>query len=116
MLGFGENKGVVPLAMEEIFERIRENREDEKAYEVSVRMCEIYNEKVQDLTVKVDSRPNNGLKIRESQKLGVFVEGLTKHSVWSYDEISKIMAIGEKNRSKGATMMNSESSRAHTII
>ena len=48
--------------------------------------------------------------------LGVYVDGLTKHPVSSYAEIDKIMQIGESNRSRGATLMNATSSRAHTVI
>jgi kinesin family protein 13 len=116
MIGYGNNKGVVPLATEEIFKRIDDNKDKDKSYEVTALMCEIYNEKVQDLTVPVDSRPKNGLKIRESNALGIYVEGLSKHAVSSYIEIQKVMEIGEGNRSKGATQMNAESSRSHTII
>jgi hypothetical protein len=79
-------------------------------------MCEIYNEKVQDLMIDTNARPKEGLAIRESKQLGIYVEGLSKHAVASFDQIQKIMAIGESNRSKGATAMNAESSRAHTII
>ena len=116
MIGYGENKGIVPLATEEIFKRIKANTDKDKHYEVVAMMCEIYNEKVQDLMIPVQKRPNAGLKIRESKAMGIFVDGLSKHAVTSYDEISKVMSIGEGNRSKGATLMNSESSRAHTVI
>jgi hypothetical protein len=79
-------------------------------------MCEIYNEKVQDLMIDVQKRPKEGLKVRESNTLGVYVDGISKHAVRSFKEISKIMEIGESHRSKGATLMNAESSRAHTVI
>jgi len=46
MIGYGANKGIVPMATEEIFERIRDNKDADKAYEVTVSMVEIYNEKV----------------------------------------------------------------------
>jgi hypothetical protein len=78
--------------------------------------CEIYNEKVQDLMITVDKRPSAGLKVRESPTLGVFVDGITKHAVTNYEQIAAKMATGESHRSKGATLMNSESSRAHTVI
>jgi len=61
-------------------------------------------------------RPNAGLKIRESKTLGIYVEGLIKHAVQTYDDINKVMDIGESHRSKAATLMNAESSRSHTII
>ena len=51
MIGYGAKKGIVPLACEEIFRRINENKDPDKHYQVQVMMCEIYNEKVQDLMV-----------------------------------------------------------------
>lgn len=79
-------------------------------------MCEIYNERVQDLMSNPDKRPKNGLKIRESKMLGIYVDGLSKHPVSSYAEIKKVMDTGESNRTLGATQMNATSSRAHTVI
>lgn len=116
MIGYGQNKGVVPLVCDEIFKRINENQDNTKSFEVTALMCEIYNEKVQDLMIDTAKRPKNGLKVRESKQVGVYVEGLSKHPVSSYDEINRVMAMGESNRSKGATLMNAESSRAHTVI
>lgn len=69
-------------------------------------MLEIYNEKVQDLFVPTSKRPQNGLKIRENKTLGVYVEGLTKHEVFSYVDIEKRMEDGSKNRSLASTLMN----------
>ncbi len=51
MIGYGANKGIVPLACEEIFQRIGKNTDKDKMYEVTVSMVEIYNEKVQDLLI-----------------------------------------------------------------
>ena len=116
MVGYGANKGIVPISCNEIFERIKANTDPEKSYEVQVSMLEIYNEKVQDLLVAANKRPNSGLKVRESKVLGIFVEGLTKYPVTSYDEISKKMDEGYENRTIGSTLMNATSSRAHTIV
>ena len=116
MIGYGANKGIVPLACTEIFARIAANDDKDKFYEVSAMMCEIYNEKVQDLMIPVTKRPQEGLKVRESKTLGIFVDGLSKHAVTDYEGIAKVMATGESHRSKGATLMNAESSRAHTVI
>lgn len=44
MIGYGANKGIVPIATTEIFERIRDTTTPEKWYEVCVSMLEIYNE------------------------------------------------------------------------
>ena len=116
MVGYGSNKGIVPISCDEIFKRIALNEDKEKNFEVQVSMLEIYNEKVQDLLIKPDKRPPHGLKIRESKVLGIFVDGLSKHPVTSYDQISKKMDEGYNNRTIGSTLMNATSSRAHTIV
>jgi hypothetical protein len=67
MVGYGANKGIVPISCDEIFRRIRECEDKEKIFEVSVSMLEIYNEKVQDLLCPASKRPSGGLKIRESK-------------------------------------------------
>ena len=77
-------------------------------------MLEIYNEKVQDLLVRGSQGQN--LKVREMKKGEVYVQGLSKHPVNSYEAIAAKMEEGSTNRSIGATLMNQTSSRAHTII
>jgi hypothetical protein len=79
-------------------------------------MMEIYNEKVQDLLIPISKRPKEGHKIREHKTLGIYVEGMSKHYVDTYDLIEKKMEEGSRNRSIAATEMNASSSRAHTII
>ena len=80
-------------------------------------MLEIYNERVQDLLVTdPNKKPQGGLKVRESSAGAVYVQGLTKHPVDSYEMIEKKMDEGYENRSIGSTLMNQTSSRAHTII
>ena len=116
MVGYGANKGIVPISCEEIFKRISNNKDPSTHYEVEVSMLEIYNEKVQDLLVPISNRPPSGLKIRESKALGVFVSDLTKYPVSSYEEISNKMDEGYQNRTIGSTLMNNTSSRAHTIV
>jgi len=116
MVGYGANKGIVPISCDEIFKRIEQNKEKDKIYEVQVSMLEIYNEKVQDLLIPPNKRPSGGLRIRESKVMGIFVEGLTKYPVTSFEEINKKMDEGYNNRTIGSTLMNATSSRAHTIV
>ena len=61
-------------------------------------------------------RPQGGLKVRESKVLGIFVDGLSKYPVTSYEQISNKMDEGYNNRTIGSTLMNATSSRAHTIV
>ena len=116
MIGHGPNKGIIPIAADEIFKRIRQDSSGERSYEVQVSMAEIYMEKVHDLLVPAEKRPAGGLKIRESKTLGVYVQDLSKHPVDSYEAIEGLMDYGYRQRSIGSTQMNANSSRAHTII
>jgi len=116
MVGYGTNKGIVPISCEEIFNRIAANTNTEKSYEVQLSMVEIYNETVQDLFIPWDSRPKNGFQIRESKALGIYVDGVVKHAVDSYAAIERVIDQGTANRSVGSTAMNATSSRAHTVI
>lgn len=59
-------------------------------------------EKVTDLLVRdPNKRPQGGLKVREDKKRGVFVQGLSKIPVDSYEAISKKMEQGYTSRSIG---------------
>ena len=66
-------------------------------------MLEIYNERVQDLLIPINKRPKEGYKIREHKTLGIYVEGLSKHYVDTYDSIEQKMDEGSKHRSIAAT-------------
>ena len=85
----------MPITCNEIFERIK-NKTDDTDYEVHASMLEIYNEEVQDLTVPLQKRPKGGLKIRQNKLLGVYVDGVTKHFVSSFEEIENVMEEGTK--------------------
>lgn len=116
MIGYEKNWGIVPIATDELFERVRATTTEDKWYDVSCSMVEIYNECVQDLMIDLSSWPPGGLKIWESKLLGIYVQDLSKHKVDSYEQIEALMAEGYKNRSIGSTQMNKTSSWAHTII
>ena len=87
MIGYGTNKGIVPISLNEIFNRINAAKGKAIQYEVNASMLEIYNEEIQDLTIPPAQRVAGGLKIRENKLLGVYVEGVKKHFVTSFKEI-----------------------------
>lgn len=72
MVGYKPNKGIVPIACEELFKKVNSTESDSVSYEVFCSMQEIYNEKVQDLLVPISKRPSGGLKIRENKAIGYF--------------------------------------------
>jgi len=119
IVGYGENKGIIPRACNELFKRIKTMTDDPAAkkatYKVQLSMIEIYNEKVHDLFCAPASRPKEGLAVREDKKIGVFVQGAAFVPVDSYEAIEHQIDIGTMNRTIGATNMNATSSRAHTV-
>mmetsp|Transcript_104254 Transcript_104254/g.185262 ORF Transcript_104254/g.185262 Transcript_104254/m.185262 type:complete len:1108 (+) Transcript_104254:58-3381(+) len=116
MVGYGVNKGIVPISCEEIFRRIEANTDKGLSYEVMVSMVEIYNEQVQDLLVAPKDRPKKGLDIRENQQLGIYIAGVCRRAVDSYVSIEAAVDEGTTNRTVGSTLMNATSSRAHTVL
>eukprot|EP00002_Diphylleia_rotans_P040887 TRINITY_DN981_c0_g2_i7.p1 TRINITY_DN981_c0_g2~~TRINITY_DN981_c0_g2_i7.p1 ORF type:complete len:709 (-),score=147.59 TRINITY_DN981_c0_g2_i7:1785-3911(-) len=114
MVGYGKNKGIVPISCEEIFKYIDQNTDPRKEFRVSCSMLEIYNEQVRDLMSR--DNPKGGLKVRNLPKLGVQVMGLLEVPVQSYEEIEMKIEEGTSNRTIAATNMNATSSRAHTVV
>ena len=115
MFGYGADKGIVPMAADKIFERIRENKDPEITFQVTVYMVEIYMEKLQDLLVEKTKRSAEGLKIREKNRQ-VYVDGVSKKPVDSYAAIQSFLDFGDKQRTIGETQMNKTSSRSHTVF
>ncbi|XP_070536744.1 kinesin-like protein KIF28 isoform X2 [Ptychodera flava] len=117
IVGYGPNKGVVPIFCEEIFVGIDKKKGEgvKIEFEVTFSMLEIYNEQVRDL-LNPASNKKGGLKVRQHPKKGFYVEGLQTIPVNSYKEIENRMDEGTRNRTVAATNMNATSSRAHTIV
>ncbi|XP_060063153.1 kinesin-like protein KIF28 [Ylistrum balloti] len=115
MVGYGANRGIVPITCDELFKTMATNTDTNKRFEVTFSMLEIYNEQVRDLLSR--ENPKGGLQVRQNPKLGLFyVEGLKKVPVGSYVEIEKRMDQGTANRTVASTNMNATSSRAHTVV
>ena len=119
MVGYGTNKGIVPISCDEIFKRIDQQKSenaDKYQFQVTIQMLEIYNEQVRDLFTKSGGGPAGGLKVRMNPKSGVEVVGLTEWPVGSYQEIEERIDTATRNRTVAATNMNATSSRAHTVV
>ncbi|KAF7254251.1 Kinesin-like protein KIF28P [Varanus komodoensis] len=113
MIGYGANRGIIPVVCEELFKTIR-TQEKNKQYQVTFSMLEIYNEQVLDLLSKIKKR--GGLKVREDQHQGFYVDGLKQVPCDSYAQIERLMEQGTKIRTTASTSMNATSSRSHMVI
>ncbi|KDR74515.1 hypothetical protein GALMADRAFT_70915 [Galerina marginata CBS 339.88] len=115
MMGYGPDKGIIPLTCSELFERVRDKREQDSnlSFTVEVSYIEIYNEKVRDL---LNPKNTGNLRVREHPSLGPYVEDLSKLVVGNYDEMMTLMDEGNKARTVAATNMNETSSRSHAVF
>ncbi|GJQ10929.1 hypothetical protein GpartN1_g2720.t1 [Galdieria partita] len=109
MLGTSEDRGIIPLSIYQVFERL--DKIDEREFLLRVSYIEIYNENIRDLLA-----PNNeNLKVHEDFNGRVFVDA-KEEVVDSPETVLEIMKKGENNRTIGSTNMNERSSRSHTIF
>ncbi|XP_054402864.1 kinesin-like protein KIF17 isoform X7 [Pongo abelii] len=104
-------RGIIPRAFEHVFESVQcaENTK----FLVRASYLEIYNEDVRDL-LGADTKQK--LELKEHPEKGVYVKGLSMHTVHSVAQCEHIMETGWKNRSVGYTLMNKDSSRSHSIF
>ncbi|XP_076998770.1 centromere-associated protein E isoform X2 [Tamandua tetradactyla] len=112
MMGSEDYLGVIPRAIHDIFQKIKEFPEREFLLRVSY--MEIYNETITDLLC--DTRKMKPLIIREDYNRNVYVSDLTEEVVNTSEMALKWITKGEKNRHYGITKMNQRSSRSHTIF
>ncbi|KAK2159394.1 hypothetical protein LSH36_154g12000 [Paralvinella palmiformis] len=116
MIGYGPNKGIVPITCGQLFKAIDENNDDQKQFQVTFSMLEIYNEHVRDLLTAAKSQPAGGLRVRQHPQTGFYVDGLKQIPTDSYKQIQRLMDQGTVNRTTASTDMNATSSRSHMVI
>jgi len=110
MRGSEEEPGVIPSAIDEIFETISKSAGREFLLRVSY--MELYNEEIRDLLNPSKCK----LQLHEDAVRGIYVAGLHEEIVNDAEQIKKLMEKGENSRHVGETNMNSRSSRSHTIF
>mmetsp|Transcript_40600 Transcript_40600/g.128037 ORF Transcript_40600/g.128037 Transcript_40600/m.128037 type:complete len:750 (-) Transcript_40600:234-2483(-) len=106
-----EMRGIIPRSFCHIFESIEVTHDQN--FLVRASYLEIYNEEVRDLLSK---DPKNKLELKEDVERGVYVKDLTSYVVKGVTEMENVLLAGKKNRSVGATLMNQDSSRSHSIF
>jgi kinesin family protein 1 len=95
MVGYGEEKGIIPRTCSELFDRVDNKKSTTLDFQIEVSYIEIYNEKVRDL---LNPKNTGNLKVREHPSLGPYVEDLSRLVVTSFDDINHLMDEGNKVR------------------
>jgi alkylated DNA nucleotide flippase Atl1 len=103
--------GIIPRAIRFLFEQINQS---DQIIEVTVKcsFLEIYRENIRDLLQPA----RVGLRLRETPSHEVFVENISEEYVGSWEDIAALLATGEKSRTVASTLMNSVSSRSHSVL
>ncbi|XP_066936817.1 osmotic avoidance abnormal protein 3-like isoform X2 [Clytia hemisphaerica] len=104
-------RGIIPRAFEHIFESIQVA--DNTKFLVHASYLEIYNEEIRDLLSKDNKKK---LDIKEHPDRGVYVKDLSLVPCHNSKDMDNVMNKGSSNRSVGATLMNADSSRSHSIF
>ncbi|XP_061227338.1 kinesin-like protein KIF7 [Neopsephotus bourkii] len=107
-----DEQGIIPRAMAETFRLIDEN--DLIDYTVRVSYLEVYKEEFRDL-LQVDTASKD-IQIREDDKGNVVLCGVKESEVEGLDEVLSLLEMGNTAKHTGATHINKQSSRSHTIF
>eukprot|EP00927_Polykrikos_kofoidii_P007524 TRINITY_DN13091_c0_g1_i5.p1 TRINITY_DN13091_c0_g1~~TRINITY_DN13091_c0_g1_i5.p1 ORF type:complete len:476 (-),score=56.11 TRINITY_DN13091_c0_g1_i5:13-1386(-) len=107
MVGFDEDKGIVPLFAEGLFRRITQTESDVCNYLIKCSVFDIYGEVVNDLL-----GAEKGLKVRQGKDVGVFVDGLTWCTLVSSAHFDEVLADVRNRR----LLPMIETTQRHTLI
>jgi centromeric protein E len=127
------SKGIIPLAIQDCFDFIYDQKDETREYLLRVSFMEIYNESIVDLlapqvvqkpmmvgasssNLRQIPPPPSTIRIFESKNEGVQIRGLKEEIVTSPEEVFTLLASGERRRQTGSTSMNKKSSRSHSIF
>lgn len=137
-----ELKGMMPRSFTHVFDAIASADKATVNHLVRASMLEIYEEEVYDLLNKAQRKklelresPDSGIALsfswlpsflsslcgmtlffRWTNNTGFYVKDLTYFVVRSDTDCLKVLSLGSKSRTTGATLMNPGSSRSHSIF
>ncbi|XP_053323201.1 kinesin-like protein KIF27 [Spea bombifrons] len=107
-----EDMGIIPRAIQELFESISEHHNVD--FSIKVSYIEVYREELRDLLELETSAKD--LHIREDEKGNTVIIGAKECQVESADEVMSLLETGSAARHTSATQMNEYSSRSHAIF
>merc|ERR1719401_677183 len=108
--------GIIPRSLSKVFEASRRMCAQGWAWSLEASFLEVYNESLRDLLRDAADGQSTPLAVQHSDLWGTVVANASRVPVDSMDQITRLMARAAKQRAVGATDMNSESSRSHSIF
>uniref|UniRef100_A0A669Q6J9 Kinesin family member 27 n=1 Tax=Phasianus colchicus TaxID=9054 RepID=A0A669Q6J9_PHACC len=107
-----DEQGIIPRAIQELFQHISENHNID--FHVKVSYIEVYKEELRDL-LELETSVKD-LHIREDEKGNTVIVGAKEFQVECADEVMSLLESGNAARHTGTTQMNEHSSRSHAIF
>ncbi|XP_072461620.1 kinesin-like protein KIF27 isoform X2 [Notamacropus eugenii] len=107
-----DKKGIIPRAIQDLFQSISENSSID--FNIKVSYIEVYKEDLRDLLELETSMKD--LHIREDEKGNTVIVGAKECSVENADEVMSLLEMGNAARHTGTTQMNEHSSRSHAVF
>ncbi|XP_041091286.1 kinesin-like protein KIFC1 isoform X4 [Polyodon spathula] len=113
----GEEMGMIPRAVQQIFQAACRLREQGWEYQFTASFLEIYNETIRDLLVsnKTPKKMDYEIK-RASPTADIRVTNLKYIPVSSEEEVLGLIKLAKQNRSTARTQINDVSSRSHSVF
>ena len=110
--------GLTPRAIDEMFKLMGEKHHCQ--FKITSSFMELYNNQLVDLFWILDHHKSKekppALEIRRDSKGIIFVQGAVIKDIESSEDLMTLFNTGNKERHVGATKMNAESSRSHSVF
>ena len=110
----GEEPGIIPRAMRDVFAFIRKT--EEREYLLRCSYLEIYNESIIDLLAPPGLAAANPVQIQGGGGADVILTPLREEVVTSLKGVKEVLKRGEGNRRTASTDWNDRSSRSHSVF
>lgn len=108
-----DGEGLAPRAMRQFLREMQRMDQTQFAVRLTASFIEVYQERLRDLLLPQNTRK---LRIRERKDDGVWVDGASEIEVSSEALGREVLARGMNQRATGATLMNADSSRSHSVF
>jgi kinesin family protein C1 len=117
--GNGAMRGIIPRAVEQILQQAKAMKKQRWEFTLSASFLEIYNEELKDL---LSGNLQKKLAIKRDAEGKSYVDGLveklieTREMEEGMSQLEALMKVATQARSVASTLMNSHSSRSHSIF
>ncbi|CAD6592553.1 MAG: kinesin-like nuclear fusion protein [Alectoria sarmentosa] len=111
------NDGMIPLAVNQIYETAKSLEEKEWQYKMEGSFIEVYNEELNDLLGKANDMDKKKHEIKHDMAKGkTTITNITTVDLDAPSKVNDILERASNNRSVASTKANERSSRSHSVF